>query len=158
MRYYIIFIINLLQVSTKRFARATKRKLMTFKPVFNPPIKYQLYTIEHVRVGLGALSQRKSKRSAAELSGVPFNTLGRHFKALTGQNPNVKHPLTKAQRVEARRKLPTFNPARMGQGKRLFLPHEELLMVNMLEIAAEAAFPYNADALEATALYLGKAA
>ena len=46
----------------------------------------------------------------------------------------------------------------MGQGKRLFTPHEELLIVEMLEVAAESAFPYNADALEASALNIGKAA
>ena len=46
----------------------------------------------------------------------------------------------------------------MGQGKRLFTDHEELLLVEMLEMAAEAAFPYNSDALEASAVNMGKAA
>ena len=46
----------------------------------------------------------------------------------------------------------------MGQGKRLFTDHEELLLVEMLEMAAKQAFPYNAEALEASALNIGKAA
>ena len=109
-----------------------------------------------MRTGLAALVNGKSKRSAAELSGVPPNTLVRHFVHLTGQRPKVKQPLNKPQREEALRNLPTFVPKH--NGNRLFLPHEELLLVEMLEIAALSAFPYNSDALEASATNLGKAA
>ena len=108
-------------------------------------------------MGLAALINGKSKRSAAELSGVPPTTLYRMYHQLTGKRPNVKRPLTQPQRNSAMADLLTFKPKRMGAHRRLFLEHEELLMVGMLEVAAEAAFPYNADALEATALHLGRA-
>ena len=120
---------------------------------------YKRYDIEDIREGLGALIYGKSKRAASELCGVPPNTLVRHFKHITGgKRPNVKRPLNKSEREAALEKLPTFEPKQMGQGKRIFLPHEELMIVEMLEASAQAAFPYNADALEATAQNLGQAA
>ena len=119
--------------------------------------KYKPYTIADIRSGLCALIYGKSKRAAAALCFVPPNTLARHFKDLTGKKPNVKHPLTKPQRREALQNVGLFFPRLMGQARRFFMPHEELLMVKMLEVAAQAAFPYNADALEATAINLGKA-
>ena len=136
---------------------ATKRKLKT--ALNTPELGYKKYSIEQVHEGLQALIYGKSKRAASELSGVPPNTLARHFKHLTGKRCNVKHPLTKPERTEFINKLKnSWEPKQMGQGKRLFLPHEELMIIEMLETAAQAAFPYNADALEATALNLGKAA
>ena len=105
-----------------------------------------------------ALIWGKGKRAASEICGVPPTTLSRHFKHLIGRNPNANIPLTKPQREKALKSLCTFYPKLMGQGRRIFLPDEELMIVEMLEAAADCAFPYNADALEATALNLGKAA
>ena len=135
----------------------TKRKLKTCD---TPELGYKNNTSEQMREGLQALIYGKTKRTASELcGGVPPSTLSRHFKHLTGRNPNVKIPFTKSQRAEFVHKLNNgWAPKQMGQGKRLFLPHEELMIVEMLEVAAQAAFPYNSDALEATALNLGKAA
>ena len=77
---------------------------------------------------------------------------------MTGKRPNVKHPLSKPEQEAALQQLKNWQPKQMGQARRIFLPHEELMIVEMLEVAAQAAFPYNADALEATARYLGQAA
>ena len=124
-----------------------------------PPLPRMQYGIEDIREGLGALIYGKSKREAEEISGVPANTLVRHFKRITGgKRPNVKHPLNKSEREAALEKLPVYEPKRLGQHRLLFLPHEELMIVEMLEQGAQAAFPYNADALEATAQNLGQAA
>ena len=134
---------------------ATKRNSDTPKL----PRKLKQYCTTDIKNGLLALIQGKSKRSASELcGGVPPTTLVRHFLKLTGKRPNAKQPLTKSERAKYIAKLLTWEPQPMGQAKRIFLPHEELLMVQMLEVAAESAFPYNVDALEATAINLGKAA
>ena len=150
--------------------RTIKRKLQTVKISKNKAkakkskkntacAPYKEYTLEHVKIGLLALINGKSKRSASELScGVPASTLRRHFKQLTGKLPNMKQPLNKTERADAINKLNHFEPKLTGQARRLFTRDEELLMVEMLEVAASCAFPYNADALEATALNLGKAA
>ena len=123
------------------------------------PKKIKSYSTTDIKNGLLALINGKSKRSASELcGGVPPTSLVRHYQKLTSKRPNAKQPLTKAERVKYIEKLLTWEPALMGQAKRIFLPHEELLIVQMLEVAAECAFPYNKDALEATALNLGKAA
>ena len=123
-----------------------------------PPLPRMQYGIEDIREGLGALIYGKSKREAEEISGVPANTLVRHFKRITGgKRPNVKHPLNKSEREAALEKLPVYEPKRLGQHRLLFLPHEELMIVEMLETSAQAAFPYNSDALEATAQNIGQA-
>ena len=123
------------------------------------PKKVKQYSTADIKNGLLALIQGKSKRAASELcGGVPPTTLARHYKKLTGKPPSARVPLSKSARANYIEKLQTWEPAQMGQAKRIFLPHEELLIVQMLEVAAECAFPYNADALEATALNLGKAA
>ena len=136
---------------------ATKRKLKTLS---TPEPGYRNYSQEQVNEGLRALIYGKSKRAASALcGGVPPTTLHRQFIQLTGRSPNVKNPLTKPQREQFINKLENgWTGKQMGQGKRLFLPHEEEMLVDMLEIAAQSAFPYNADALEASALNLGKAA
>ena len=109
-----------------------------------PTLGYKGYSMEQIRSGLAALIYGKSKRSAAELcGGVPPNTLGRYFVQLTGQRANVKRPLNKPQRDEALRKLSTFRPKH--NSNRLFMPHEELLLVNMLEVATKSSFPCYLD-------------
>ena len=171
--FYILFVLlDLLIVcydlQARAKARATvrrcvKRKLQTINKSSNAEKKckraqFMEYKPSDLKEGLRALINGKSRRAAAELSGVPASSLKRHYEALTGKKPNVKQPLNKKDRREALDKLKHFEPKRLGQARRLFTHDEEILMVEMLEAAAKCAFPYNADALEATALNLGKAA
>ena len=97
-------VFNLRQANTKSIApkSAAKRKLKT---QMHTPTMYINYSEEDVHKGLFALIHGKSKRAASELSGVPANTLARHFIHLTGKRPNVKAPLNKQQRQEAINKL-----------------------------------------------------
>ena len=141
--------------------RCVKRKLQTI----NKPKQeckrsaFMKYKTLDIKEGLCAIIQGKSRRAASELSGVPASTLHRHYVDLTGKKPNVKQPLNKKDRSEALEKLKDWEPSKkLGQARRLFTHDEELLLVEMLEAAAKCDFPYNADALEATALNLGKAA
>lgn len=117
--------------------------------------KYKDYTLADLRRGLCGLIEGKSLRRCADLTGVPRNTLARHFKKLVCRTANEKNPLNKMQQQKYLELVGKYQPI-TGSGNRYFTRDEELLFVTALQEAHDAAFPYDRTCLQIITSNVGK--